>query len=129
MAATFSIAAVFIPVAYMKGMIGQFLFEFGISVAAAVLISLFVALTLTPMLCSRILKVQTKTRPALRGHLRRGFEGLENASYSRALDWVLHGTRSSPCCRPSLILFVASLALVAASSAPSLPRARTCPRS
>jgi HAE1 family hydrophobic/amphiphilic exporter-1 len=86
-AATFSIAAVFIPVAYMKGMIGQFLFEFGISVAAAILISLFVALTLTPMLCSRILTVKPK-HGRLYEILERSFEGLET-SYSKGLDWVL----------------------------------------
>ncbi|HSL19817.1 MAG TPA: efflux RND transporter permease subunit [Methylomirabilota bacterium] len=87
MAATFSIAAVFIPVAYMRGMIGQFLFEFGISVAAAILISLFVALTLTPMLCSRILTVKPK-HGRLYEFLENGFRGLERG-YSRALDWVL----------------------------------------
>jgi HAE1 family hydrophobic/amphiphilic exporter-1 len=87
MAATFSIAAVFIPVAYMKGMIGQFLFEFGISVAAAVLISLFVALTLTPMLCSRILTVKPK-HGRLYEILEGAFDRLETA-YARSLDWVL----------------------------------------
>ena len=87
MAATFSIAAVFIPVAYMKGMIGQFLFEFGISVAAAILISLFVALTLTPMLCSRILSVKPK-HGRFYDLLENGFERLE-AAYSRSLDWAL----------------------------------------
>jgi HAE1 family hydrophobic/amphiphilic exporter-1 len=87
MAATFAIAAVFIPVAYMKGMIGQFLFEFGISVAAAVLISLFVALTLTPMLCSRILTVKPK-HGRLYDVLENSFKALEQ-SYSKSLDWVL----------------------------------------
>jgi len=87
MAATFSIAAVFIPVAYMKGMIGQFLFEFGITVAVAILISLFVALTLTPMMCSRILKVKPK-HGRLYDILEGGFNRLEQA-YARALDWVL----------------------------------------
>ena len=87
MAATFAIAAVFVPVAYMKGMIGQFLFEFGISVAVAVLISLFVALTLTPMLCSRILTVKPK-HGRLYDLLEGGFNRLEGA-YSGALDWVL----------------------------------------
>jgi HAE1 family hydrophobic/amphiphilic exporter-1 len=87
MAATFSIAAVFIPVAYMKGMIGQFLFEFGISVAAAILISLFVALTLTPMLCSRILSVKPK-HGRLYEVLEKGFNSLE-ATYSRTLDVAL----------------------------------------
>jgi len=104
MAATFAIAAVFIPVAYMKGMIGQFLFEFGISVAAAILISLFVALTLTPMLCSRILKVKP-THGRLYEALERSFKALENG-YSSSLDWVL---------RHKIITLVTATALLAAS--------------
>lgn len=62
MAATFSIAAVFFPVAFVEGMVGRMLYEFGFTVAVAVLISLFVALTLTPMLCSRFLEVPGKRR-------------------------------------------------------------------
>jgi len=57
-AATISIVAVFIPVAFISGLIGRFYFQFGVTVSAAVLISLFVALTLTPMLCSRFLNVR-----------------------------------------------------------------------
>ncbi len=83
MAATFSIAAVFIPVAYMKGLIGQFLYEFGLSVAVAILISLFVALTLTPMLCSRMLRIRPR-HGRLYELLEGGFRRLERA-YSRAL--------------------------------------------
>lgn len=56
-AITMSIVAVFLPVAFMKGMIGQFFYEFGITVTFSVLLSLFVAFTLTPMLSSRFLKV------------------------------------------------------------------------
>ncbi len=104
MAATFAIAAVFIPVAYMKGMIGQFLYEFGISVAAAVLISLFVALTLTPMLCSRILTVKPK-HGRLYEILEGGFDRLEQA-YATALDWVL---------RHKITTLVASTVIVVAS--------------
>lgn len=87
MASTFSIAAVFLPVAYMKGMIGQFLFEFGVSVAIAILVSLFVALTLTPMLCSRILRVRKK-HGRLYAFLERGFRALESA-YAGSLEKVL----------------------------------------
>jgi hydrophobic/amphiphilic exporter-1 (mainly G- bacteria), HAE1 family len=87
MAATFSIAAVFIPVAYMKGMIGQFLYEFGLSVAVAILISLFVALTLTPMLSAKILRVRPK-HGRLYEILEGGFKRME-AAYSRSLDWAL----------------------------------------
>ncbi len=53
MATTFTIIAVFIPVAFMGGMVGQFFYQFGITVAAAVLVSLFVSFTLDPMLSSR----------------------------------------------------------------------------
>jgi HAE1 family hydrophobic/amphiphilic exporter-1 len=53
MATTFTIIAVFIPVAFMGGLVGRFFYEFGITVAAAVLVSLFVSFTLDPMLSSR----------------------------------------------------------------------------
>jgi len=52
MATTFAIVAVFIPVAFMSGIIGKFFFQFGITVAVAVLVSLFVSFTLDPMLSS-----------------------------------------------------------------------------
>jgi hydrophobic/amphiphilic exporter-1 (mainly G- bacteria), HAE1 family len=60
MATTFSIVAVFVPVAFMKGIVGKFFYEFGITVTVAVLISLFVSLTLTPMLTSRFLSYRKK---------------------------------------------------------------------
>ena len=52
-ATSMSIIAVFIPVAFMKGIVGRFFYQFGISVAFAVLVSLFVSFTLDPMLSSR----------------------------------------------------------------------------
>ncbi|HSP34450.1 MAG TPA: efflux RND transporter permease subunit, partial [Thermoanaerobaculia bacterium] len=53
MATSLSVMAVFIPVAFMKGIIGRFFFQFGMTVAFAVLVSLFVSFTLDPMLSSR----------------------------------------------------------------------------
>lgn len=53
MATTFSIMAVFVPVAFMRGIVGRFFFQFGITVAFAVFVSLFVSFTLDPMLSSR----------------------------------------------------------------------------
>ncbi len=53
LATTFSIVAVFVPVAYMKGIVGRFFFQFGITVTFAVLVSLLVSFTLDPMLSSR----------------------------------------------------------------------------
>ena len=53
LATSMSIIAVFVPVAFMKGIIGRFFFQFGMTVAFAVLVSLFVSFTLDPMLSSR----------------------------------------------------------------------------
>jgi multidrug efflux pump len=58
--ASLALMAVFLPVAFIKGQIGRFFFEFGISVAVAVGVSAFVALTLTPMMCSKFLKVSKR---------------------------------------------------------------------
>jgi len=56
MATTFSIVVVFLPVAFMQGIVGRFFYQFGMTIAFAVVVSLFVAFTLTPMLSSRFLK-------------------------------------------------------------------------
>ena len=61
---TFSIVAVFIPVAMMQGIIGRFFFQFGITVSVAVMLSMFVSFTLTPMLSARLLKLH-RGRPGL----------------------------------------------------------------
>ncbi len=53
---TFSLAAVFIPVLFMGGILGRLLHEFAVTIGAAILVSGFVSLTLTPMLCSRFLR-------------------------------------------------------------------------
>src|SRR5262245_15069947 len=63
LAATLSIVAIFIPVAFLKGSIGRFFFQFAITVTASVLLSLIVALTITPMLCSLFLNVKKPGRP------------------------------------------------------------------
>ncbi|MDY0169465.1 MAG: efflux RND transporter permease subunit [Thermoguttaceae bacterium] len=57
LANTMALGAVFIPVAFTGGLIGRFFMEFGLTVAITVFASTFVALTLTPMLCSRLLRV------------------------------------------------------------------------
>jgi len=63
LAATLSIAAIFIPVAFMAGAIGRFFTQFAITVTVAVLLSLVVSLTITPMLCSLFLTVRRMRRP------------------------------------------------------------------
>ena len=89
MATTFTIIAVFIPVAFMGGMVGQFFYEFGITVAAAVLVSLFVSFTLDPMLSSRWYDPDVEEdrkrgfdRPRSCRRFNRWFDGL-HGSYER----------------------------------------------
>lgn len=66
-----SLAAVFIPVAFTGGLIGRFFFEFGLTIAGTVFASTLVALTLTPMLCSRFLRV-----PERHGRVYLALEGM-----------------------------------------------------
>ncbi|MCC7416197.1 MAG: efflux RND transporter permease subunit [Acidobacteria bacterium] len=94
MATTFTIIAVFIPVAFMGGMVGQFFYQFGITVAAAVLVSLFVSFTLDPMLSSRWYDpdVEEGRRRGLVGRALRAFNARFDrlhVSYERTLDWSL----------------------------------------
>jgi HAE1 family hydrophobic/amphiphilic exporter-1 len=87
LAVTLSVVAVFVPVAFMEGLIGRFFYQFGVTVAVAVIISYFVSMTLTPMLSARV----------LRGHVAHGkvFKAIEGAldrvdrTYRRALRWTL----------------------------------------
>lgn len=60
-AATLAIVAIFLPVAFMEGVIGKYFWEFGVTLSVAVGISLLEALTLTPMRCSRFLEVKERT--------------------------------------------------------------------
>ncbi len=66
---TLSLVAVFIPVLFLGGLIGRLFHEFAVTIAVAILVSGFVSLTLTPMLCSRWLKPAAKAdaRPLVPG--------------------------------------------------------------
>jgi len=87
-AATFSVAAVFLPVVFADGFVGSFLGEFGFTVAAAVIISLFVALTLTPMLAARMPPPKPRAPGSIYERLENGFNGLET-QYRRVLEITL----------------------------------------
>lgn len=69
MATTFAIVAVFLPIAMINGLIGKFLVQFGLTVAASVLVSLFVSFTLVPLLSSKHLKSEEKPIPVIGGFL------------------------------------------------------------
>lgn len=82
---TLSLAAVFIPVLFMGGIIGRLLHEFAVTIVSAVLVSGFVSLTLTPMLCSRMLKPHGDERHGrLYQAFEHGFDGMQNF-YRRTL--------------------------------------------
>ena len=87
-AATFSVAAVFLPVVFARGSWANFLTEFGLTVAGSVLISLFVALTITPMLAARMPRGRRKKHGSVYHRLEIGFRALEDR-YRRILDWSL----------------------------------------
>jgi hydrophobe/amphiphile efflux-1 (HAE1) family protein len=87
-AATVSVAAVFVPVVFVEGIVGSFLGPFGVTVAGSVMISLFVALTLTPMLAARMKPPAERSHGSIYHRLEQIFEALEVA-YGRALDWTL----------------------------------------
>jgi HAE1 family hydrophobic/amphiphilic exporter-1 len=88
LATTMSIVAVFVPVAFMEGMVGQFFFEFGLTVAFAVLLSLFVSFTLTPMLSARMLGEHHDVTKGLSGVIERALNGLDQA-YRRIIRGAL----------------------------------------
>jgi HAE1 family hydrophobic/amphiphilic exporter-1 len=91
---TLSLVAVFIPVLFMGGIMGRILHEFAVTISMAILISGFVSLTLTPMLCSRFLRP-----PGAEKHgriylfMERFFDGMLHA-YDRTLHKVLHYRRT-----------------------------------
>ena len=87
---TISLAAVFIPVFFMGGILGRLLHEFAVVIIVAVLISGFVSLTLTPMMCSRILKPHDPNRrhgPVFMA-FERGFDAFRDF-YGSTLRWVI----------------------------------------
>jgi len=86
---TLSLAAVFIPVLFMGGLLGRLLHEFAVTIGAAILVSGFVSLTLTPMLCSRFLR---PPREEKHGWLFNAFERIHqgmSGAYDRSLQVVL----------------------------------------
>ena len=87
LAATLSLVAIFAPVIFMGGIIGKFFTSFAVVVTFGVLVSLFVSLTLTPMLCSRYLKVHKEHGRVYRA-LDRFFDGLDRF-YRRSLGLAL----------------------------------------
>ncbi|HYN40706.1 MAG TPA: efflux RND transporter permease subunit, partial [Thermoanaerobaculia bacterium] len=103
LSATIAIIAIFIPVVFMKGVIGKFFLQFGITLCVAVALSYVEAITLAPARCAQILKMGEVTRSGIGGAVDRAFDSLANV-YARILA---RGLR-----RPVTVL-VAAVALLA----------------
>ena len=102
---TLSLAAVFIPVFFMGGILGRLLHEFAVTIGVAILVSGFVSLSLTPMLCSRFLSPPQEERHSrLYMYSERFFEGMLRL-YDETLKYVLG--------RPRATMVVSGLLLVA----------------
>jgi len=113
LATTFAVVAVFVPIGMVSGIIGKFFIEFGFTVAFSMLVSLLISLTLVPMMSSRLLKAERKTKKTFVGHFldwfNDKFDGL-GTSYSKILKVVLSHRLITLIF--TVALFVASIMLV-----------------
>lgn len=89
MAASVALVAIFLPIAFVEGLIGKFLFEFGVTMSAAVLISLLEALTLTPMRASLFVEGGHERKSRIGRAFEATFASARNL-YERTLDRALH---------------------------------------
>jgi hydrophobic/amphiphilic exporter-1 (mainly G- bacteria), HAE1 family len=110
LATTLSLAVIFIPVSFMSSIAGRFLYQFGITAAVAILVSLLVSFTLTPMMSARLLRAEDA---GSHGHApdarsRQGFYGHIDRFYERLLGWSMRHR----------LAIAAAAALVALSSIP-----------
>ena len=101
LATSFSLVVIFVPVAFMEGQVGRLFNSFGLTIAFAILVSLFVSFTLTPMLCSRFLKIEDPSKHSSKS----GFIWkIVERSYMGVLGWSM---------RHRFIVMLISLGLVA----------------
>ena len=89
MATTLSLVAIFVPVGFMSGMVGRFMKSFGLTMAFAVMVSLLVAFTLTPMMSARWLKVKPPVGRRTTTRSTRRSSGRSIACYTRLLEWSM----------------------------------------
>jgi hydrophobic/amphiphilic exporter-1 (mainly G- bacteria), HAE1 family len=92
---TLSLAAVFIPVLFMGGILGRLLHEFAVTIGAAILVSGFVSLTLTPMLCSRFLKPPKSQHHGRMYAITEHYFDAMLDGYQRSLAWVMRHRRET----------------------------------
>src|SRR5438067_830464 len=90
LATSLSLIAVFLPVAFMAGIVGRFMNSFGVTMAFAIAVSLLVSFTLTPMMSSRFLGRAEIEADAKAHQSSKGFYHYVEATYIRMLEWSMH---------------------------------------
>ena len=103
LATTLSLATIFVPVAFMGGIVGRFMKSFGLTMAFAIMVSLVVSFTLTPMLSARFLKIEKKKHGAGSSKDSRVFHAVD-LFYTRMLEWAM-GHRAVVAVVAVLVLF------------------------
>jgi HAE1 family hydrophobic/amphiphilic exporter-1 len=113
LATTLSLVVIFVPVSFMSSISGRFLYQFGLTAAAAVLVSLLVSFTLTPMMSARLLRREDAGGADATGggehgeaHSRKGFYGYIDRGYTWSLGWSM---------RHRLLFATVSLLVIASS--------------
>ena len=96
LAMSLSLVAVFLPLMFLGGLIGRFFNEFAMTLSVAILISLVISLTLTPMMCARLLKLTPADRPLRLSWFQKGMNSLQ-AGYARSLHRVLRHPKTTLC--------------------------------
>jgi HAE1 family hydrophobic/amphiphilic exporter-1 len=95
MATTLSLMAVFLPIGFMGGIVGRFMSSFGFTAAFAIAVSLLVSFTMTPMLCSRFIKVPKPKKPGSHNASKEsGFFRFLDVYYTRMLEWSMAHRKS-----------------------------------
>jgi HAE1 family hydrophobic/amphiphilic exporter-1 len=89
LATTFSLVVIFVPVSFMSSVSGRFLYQFGLTAAAAVLVSLLVSFTLTPMMSARLLRRENTGGEHGRAKSRTGFYAWLDRGYAWTLEWSM----------------------------------------
>jgi HAE1 family hydrophobic/amphiphilic exporter-1 len=108
MATTLSLVVIFVPVAFMTGQIGRYFYSFGITSAAAIMISMFVSFTLTPALCAMWLKKDDAKSDHSTTKSSGAYAKLD-AVYGKMLSWSLHHRAAMVCIAAAVVASAAFL--------------------
>ncbi len=110
MATTFSLVVIFVPVSFMSSISGRFLYQFGLTAAVSVLVSLLVSFSLTPMMCARLLR----TEDAASGHAGEGAHAGSRAGFYAWIDGAYAWSLALSMRHRWVIVVVSALTLAAA---------------